>query len=143
MSIVSDSGWSYQNSSGVAGCAGEIFEVTAGQARIYVKSPDGTVYKVIGTGIGGGVGISFLPAGLTVSDTSLISTGSDIYGLGNGQLSIDDLGCIMLIYSVSATLLIGGVSGSLCVFLNPTTYQKIMLGLDSVYFSSPCCRLRP
>ncbi len=134
MSIVTDTGWSYENSSGIAAAGGEVVEVTAGQARVYVKSPDGTIYKIIGTGLGGGVGLSFLPVGLTASDISLLSTGSNIYGLGNSELTVDDLGCIMVIYSVSATILVGGVSGSLCTFINPTTYQKIMLGLGLSVF---------
>ena len=62
MGVFNDTGWSYNNSAGVAVTAGEAWEITAGQARIYVNAPDGSIFKVIGTGLGMGIGLSALPA---------------------------------------------------------------------------------
>ncbi|MDP4130501.1 MAG: hypothetical protein Q8918_12000 [Bacteroidota bacterium] len=127
MAILSDTGWSYNNSSGLAATYGEDWEVTAGQARIYVNAPDGTVYKVIGTGLGMGIGISAIPGSITSSSTSLCSTGSSIYGLGCSTLDIDDFGSFMVIYNAGAVFTIGGAAGSVAFFVHLNTLQKISL----------------
>jgi len=127
MAILNDTGWSYDNSSGLAATYGEAVEITAGQARIYIKSPEGNTYKVIGTGFGGGIGLSLLPASITASATSLVSTGTSIYGFGCSSLDLSDFGSFMVIYSASAVYTIGGGTGSVAFFVHLNTWQKIKL----------------
>jgi hypothetical protein len=127
MSILNDTGWSYDNSSGVAATYGECVEVTAGQARIYIKSPEGDTYKVIGTGFGGGIGLSLLPGSITASATSLVSTGTSIYGFGCSSLDISDFGSFMVLYNASAVYTIGGGTGTVAFFVHLDTWQKIKL----------------
>ncbi len=126
MSIVSDTGWSYVSSAAGGVSGGEVWEVTAGQARIIVSDPDGNNYKIIGTGLGIGVGISLLPVSFTYSGFDFLSAGSDIYGF-SPTITIDDLSCLMVIYAASGLVGTLGGSGSLAAFVNPSTYQKIAL----------------
>jgi len=127
MAIFTDTGWSYDTSSGAAATYGECAEVTAGQARIYIKSPDGATYKVIGTGLGMGIGISALPATLTVSTVDYVSAGSSIYGCNCSQLDINDFLSFMVIYNASAIALNGSANGSVVFFVHLDAYQKISL----------------
>ena len=127
MAILNDTGWSYDNSAGLAATYGDGVEVTAGQARIYIKSPDGNTYKVIGTGLGVGLGLSALPGSITACDTSLLSTGTGIYGFGCNHLDLDDFGSFMVIYSASAVYTIGGGAGSVAFFVHLSAWQKVKL----------------
>ncbi|HEY2649466.1 MAG TPA: hypothetical protein VGI38_09725 [Puia sp.] len=126
MSLLNDSGWSYDNSSGVAATYGEIVEVTAGHACIYIRSPQGDTYKVSGTGFGGGFGLSLLPGSITASATSLVSTGTSIYSFGD-SLDISDFGSFMVLYNASAVGTIGGGTGTVAFFVHLNAWQKIKL----------------
>jgi hypothetical protein len=121
-----NTGWTYDNSSGGALSYGEMLEITAGQARIYVKSPEGTVYKVIGTGIGGGIGMSWFPGSISGSVTDMPSSGTDIYGFGSGSLSVSDFKSFMVIYSAAA-FWGAGATGSVAFFISLSTWQQIKL----------------
>jgi len=120
-----DTGWSYNTSSGAAATAGPSWEVTAGQARVYINDPSGSTFKVIGTGIGVGIGASAIPASITVSTTDFVSGGSAIYGVGNSHLDLDDFQSLMVIYNASAVALDGAVTGSVVFFVHLTVLQKI------------------
>ena len=120
-----DTGWTYNTSSGAAVTGGPSWEVTAGQARVYVNDPSGSTFKVIGTGIGVGIGVSAIPASITVSTTDFVSTGSSIYGVGNSHLDIDDFQSLMVIYNASAVALDGVATGSVVFFVHLNAYQKI------------------
>ncbi|HEX4852073.1 MAG TPA: hypothetical protein VFV08_14760 [Puia sp.] len=134
MSLFSNTGWSYKTSSGVSATGGEILEITAGQARLYMSDPDGNVFKVIGTGIGFGVGISALPASVAGSITDMPSTGTDVYGLLTNQLDINDFSSFMVIYSANAVVSSGlplapAGSGCMGLFVHLDAIQKASLAL--------------
>jgi hypothetical protein len=118
--------WTYDNGSGGAASYGDGVEITVGQARIYVKSPDGTVFKIIGTGFGGGFGKSWFPASVAGSSTDLPSDGTNIYAVTDSHLTIDDFGSFMVIYSAAA-FWGAGATGNLAFFISLSTWQKIKL----------------
>lgn len=120
-----DTGWSYNTSSGAAVSGGPSWEVTAGQARVYINDPSGSTFKVIGTGIGVGIGASAIPASATVSTTDFVSAGSHIYGVGNSHLDLDDFQSLMVIYNANLVALDGCATGSVVFFVHLSTLQKI------------------
>jgi hypothetical protein len=120
-----DTGWSYNTSSGAAVTGGPSWEVTAGQARVYINDPSGATFKVIGTGMGIGIGVSAIPASATVSTTDFVSAGTNIYGVGNSHLDLDDFKSLMVIYNGNAVALDGSATGSVVFFVHLTTLQKI------------------
>lgn len=122
-----NTGWSYDTSSGASATGGELLEITAGQARIYIKDPNGNSFKVIGTGIGMGIGISALPASLSVSTTDMVSAGTNIYGLVDSHLDIDDFKSFMVIYNANLVALDGCGTGSLAFFVHLSAWQKVQL----------------
>jgi hypothetical protein len=97
-----------------------------------MSAPDGTVYKVIGTGLGFGIGLSVVPVSLTASTVDMPSLGSDVYGLLNSQLDINDFSSFMVIYAGNAVVssglpITGAASGCMALFVHLTIAQKISL----------------
>jgi hypothetical protein len=133
MAIFDNTGWTFQSSSGGAATGGDVWEVTAGQARLYISGPDNTVYKVIGTGLGIGIGISAVPASVTGSTADMPTLASSVvYGLLNSQLDINDFSSLMVIYSANAVVSLGtpiapDISASMALFIHLTAIQKINL----------------
>ena len=57
-----------------------------------------------------------------------LPAGSSIYVFDSGPITIDDLSCLMVIYSASALLPVAlGGAGSIALFVNPNTMQRITL----------------
>jgi hypothetical protein len=127
--MFSDTGWTYDTSSGAAATYGEDVEFTMGQVRFYVKSPDNTVYKVIGTGVGGGFGASVVPFSVTISDIQNASAGTALYGApGVSQIGLDDLSSLMVIYSLNGIVGCYGGAGCIGLFVHLSVFEKIKVG---------------
>jgi hypothetical protein len=126
MSIFNNTGWSYDTGSGIAGTvSAEGYEITAGEARIHVNAPDGSRYRIIGSGFG--FGLSNLPANLSGSDADMLSAGTSIYGFNSPSLEIEDFSSFMVLYSLNGTYQMSGISGSLAFFVHPTAWEKVKL----------------
>lgn len=118
--MFSDTGWSYQTSSGIGLTVGELAEVTIQHARIYVNTPTGETRKIIAQGVGGGIGASIVPIGIAGSEASYRSVGSHIYSIYNEPITLADLSSFLLIYSGSGVVGDVGGTGGLVLFLHGT-----------------------
>ena len=121
--MFNNSGWSYGTSAGGGVTVGEAIEATAQYTRLYINSPNGESFLIQAGGLGGGVGLSFLPASITGSLTDFQSAGSSIYTNVNDAITLSDLSCLLMIYSGNLTWLIGDGYGSLILFINASPSQ--------------------
>lgn len=125
-------GWSYTTGSGLGVTVGEVAEVTIQHSRLYVTSPSGETRKIIAQGVGGGVGLSVLPAAVAGSTTDFVSAGTNIYTAVNDVITLADLSDTLLIYSGNLTFLNGDGNGSLVLFIHAPLTQFAWLAVPLV-----------